>query len=420
MSSLTEYFVDPVFRAPTIGAILMCFSAALVGVIAYVRQRSLVGEMLSHATYPGVILGGLIALPFSLLGALITALLGILCVHVLQKRRVSSDAALCAVLVGFLGVGVLLASRLQFSQPLLYQQLQTFLYGQPATMRDQDLVTYVVLASVSLLFVICLFQHLKIMNFDPDFAHVCGKAPRIVDTLTLLLLALAVVIGIRSVGLVLMSGMLVAPAIAARRMTHRFGPMFVIAGLLGGACGLAGTVLSVEISPQLRLPTGPMIVLLAALIALGSLFFAPEQGLLVRLVRRWRFQRSCVLENDLKRFWKTAPDTEISSDDWGGYLVWLRLAKLTRAGFCSWCGGKRFALTNDGRRRARHIVRLHRLWEVYLTSQLGICAGKVHRSAEEMEHILTPELERRLTQLLRNPTKDPHAQPIPLIEEWPT
>ena len=362
MSTLSEYFVDPVLRAPTIGAILMCFSAALVGVIAYVRKRSLVGGMLSHATYPGVILGGLIALPLSLVGALITALLGMGCVHMMQKRRVSSDASLCAVLVSFLGVGVLLASRLQFSRPLLYQQLQTFLYGQPATMRDQDLIIYGILSGVTLLFVIGLFQNLKIMNFDPDFAHVCGRAPHVADVVTLLLLALAVVIGIRSVGLVLMSGMLVAPAIAARRMTHRFGPMFAIASVIGGLCGLVGTVLSVEMSTQLRFPTGPMIVLLAAAVAIGAMFLAPEQGLLIRLMRRLRFRRTCAFENDLKRFWKMAPDRELSSRELGGWLVWVRLLRLARAGWCRWEGGKCFVLTDDGKRRARHIVRLHRLW----------------------------------------------------------
>ena len=72
-----------------------------------------------------------------------------------------------------------------------------------------------------------------------------------------------------------------------------------------------------------------------------------------------------------------------------------------------------FSLSEEGKRRAEAIVRLHRLWELYLTEEFGWQVEKVHASAEEMEHILTPDLEKRLTQHLSNPTKDPHAQPIP-------
>ena len=63
------------------------------------------------------------------------------------------------------------------------------------------------------------------------------------------------------------------------------------------------------------------------------------------------------------------------------------------------------------------IVRLHRLWELYLVNYLGMGAQKVHANAEEMEHILTPAMEQELTQLLKDPKVDPHQQPIPLLEE---
>ena len=72
-----------------------------------------------------------------------------------------------------------------------------------------------------------------------------------------------------------------------------------------------------------------------------------------------------------------------------------------------------YCLTEDGQHRAAHIVRLHRLWEVYLANYLGMGAERVHRNAEEMEHILTPELEHELTLLLKDPKQDPHQQPIP-------
>lgn len=88
-------------------------------------------------------------------------------------------------------------------------------------------------------------------------------------------------------------------------------------------------------------------------------------------------------------------------------LWWLR-----RGGWIDKIG-KKYILTTDGRRKAISIVRLHRLWELYLASELRVSNEKIHLNAEEMEHILTPDIEERLTKLLSNPKLDPHAQPIP-------
>lgn len=72
-----------------------------------------------------------------------------------------------------------------------------------------------------------------------------------------------------------------------------------------------------------------------------------------------------------------------------------------------------YKLTKEGRLRAGKIIRFHRLWEVYLANYVGVGHERVHRNAEEMEHIITPELEQELTLLLNDPKLDPHAQPIP-------
>ncbi len=92
------------------------------------------------------------------------------------------------------------------------------------------------------------------------------------------------------------------------------------------------------------------------------------------------------------------------------FLLW----RMKRSGWIAWNRDEHiFKLTGDGVYRAANIVRLHRLWEVYLAHYLGVGGEKVHRNAEEMEHILTPELEKELTLLLQDPKEDPHQQPIP-------
>lgn len=431
---LLQYFIDPVVRAPTIGSMLMCFAASLIGVVAVIRKRSLLGEVLTHAAYPGVVLSALfsaILFPYSeeglaiavLLGALCFALLGLFCLHQLQERfKVQPDAALCFVLSSFLGLGVLIASRIQVTHALWYRQVQLYLYGQAATMTDVHIWIYSALSCL-LVMALCLFyRQLEMINFDRDFARSMGIRVGSIDAVLYLLLSLAIVVGIRSVGVVLMSGMLIAPAVAARQFTHRLHLMFFLSGVVGALSGFFGNYLSIEVPAALgdrfSLPTGPMILLSASFFALVALLVAPGRGLISRGVRIASFRSRCQLENILKGFWKKGEDASVSLREISSLqgaaacLVWVRLLRL---GFQGWIEGslmQGYRLTLDGRTRARRIVRLHRLWEAYLV-YLGHGIDKVHKNAEEMEHILTPELERELTELLQDPKSDPHAQPIP-------
>ena len=228
------YFVDPILRGPTIGSMLMCLAAGLVGAVVFLRKQSLLGEALSHAAYPGVIIGVMVAGAFSLdasnhtllaslimAGAFVTALLGMLSIFCLVNfLKVKNDVALCFVLSTFFGIGLTLASQVQFTYSSLYQQIQVYLYGQAATMSDIHIKIYAFLALSIIIAAITFLKELEIIIFDRDYAESLGIRVRFVDGLFLILIVLAVVIGIRSVGVVLMSAMLIAPA-AAARSDHR-------------------------------------------------------------------------------------------------------------------------------------------------------------------------------------------------------
>lgn len=436
------YFTDAVLRAPTIGCMLMCLSAALVGVMIFLRKQSLLGESLSHAAYPGVIVGVIIAgvLAFDdnaevgialliMSGAFMTALAGYGAIALLEHQfKVKSDSALCFVLSTFFGIGLTLASHVQLSYSSLYRQIQVYLYGQAATMTDTNIVVYGILSLLIIAMTGFLYKELQTMTFDRDFAKSIGIKTHAIDTCVFTLVALAVVIGIRSVGVVLMSAMLIAPAAAARQYTNRMSMMFLLAGIFGMVSGFLGNYLSVEGSHylttlypnnRLSMPTGPMIVIVASAICLVSLLFAPERGLLRRLIRIARFRYQCTCENLLKGIWRHGPEKMMTFKQIqkfhqvsNFYLHFI----LMRLKFNGWIESPKphtYLLTVDGRQWAAQIVRLHRLWEVYLADYLGVGGERVHRNAEEMEHIITPELERELTLLLRDPKTDPHHQPIP-------
>lgn len=425
-----RYFIDPVLRAPTIGSMLMCMAAGLVGVLVFVRKRSLLGESLSHAAYPGVILALLITttlFPLQeessaigvLVGAFLSSFLGLFAIDFLEKKfRVKSDAALCFILSSFFGIGITLASRAQMTFPKAYRQMQLFLFGQAATMTDIHIVIYAVLAALIILTLSLFYKEFKTINFDFAFAKSLGVPTKLLETATYVLIVLAVVVGMRSVGVVLMSAMLIAPAVAARQYTNKLCTMFFLAGFFGLLSGYLGNFFSLELSLYFdtSLATGPMIVMVATLLCLFSLLFAREKGLIVRLFRAALFRQKCALENILKALWRAGrpmPYKELKqlqrmlhSEI---FFVLLRIRKeklIVKTAFG-------YILTESGKEKAAHIVRLHRLWEVYLANYLGVGKERVHKSAEEMEHLITPELEKELTKLLGDPIFDPHHQLIP-------
>jgi manganese/zinc/iron transport system permease protein len=453
----------------------MCLSAALVGVIVVLRKQSLLGEALSHASYPGLILGVLCAslleggdntdIIFTLgisTGAFLSALLGLAAIRALERQNVHSDAALCFVLSCFFGVGITLVSRIQFTHTALYRQAQAFLYGQTATMTDTHIIIYSILC-IAVIFLTVLFQkELQVITFNLEFAKSIGIPVKVLDRLFACLTALAIVIGIRSVGVVLMTAMIISPVVTARQYTHSFKMLALLASLFGMLAAFFGNYLSISIADTLSnlypgtriaIPTGPTIVLFSSTLCLVSLLVAPKQGLLPRVCRVMRFRYKRVEENVLKTIWRLTseagtPDKKIQASQnkmtegnletensdgreiaaaenlcsykeianyQSSHRLYLQfiLSRLIAKGWVEKISQDAYTLTLQGRQRAEYIVRLHRLWELYLADYLGVGVDKVHRDAEEMEHILTPEIEQQLTLLLRNPQKDPHEEQIP-------
>lgn len=436
---LAEFFFDPLMRLPLLGTILMCIGASLVGVVALIRRSSLLGEMLSHASYPGVI-GGIFfvaaiapssELVFSLSsmgGGLVASALSLLLFNALQKRwNVASDNALCIVLSLFFGFGVLLASVLQFSHAPFFRSLQLFLYGQATTINQVQVTLFAVFLLAITTFLFFFFRQVQMICFDRQFALQLGVKTKWMERILFFLILLGIVIGMRSVGLVLLSGMLIAPAIAARHLSSRLRSVFILAASFGAVSAVLGNFFSWKLpiwiveskgGEPFALPSGPMIVLVAVCFALLSALFSPHRGVCSRFVRLFLFRLRCLEENILKKLWKEKKGkilcrnfdncSLVSKMAMPFVITSLRIrGEVAREGFGE------YTLSPKGEKRAGYIIRLHRLWEVYLVDYLGKRAEEVHASAEEMEHILTPELERELTELLGNPHKDPHAQPIP-------
>jgi manganese/zinc/iron transport system permease protein len=278
---------DYTLRVVGAGAMALGATAGALGSFAVLRRQSLVGDALSHAALPGIALAFLItgskASPVLLLGAAVAGWLGTVAVRgVVARSRVPYDSALGIMLSVFFGFGLVLLTLIQRRDDAAQAGLETFLFGQAATLLRQDVILMAVLGGLALAALALGWRRFKLLAFDAEFGRSLGLPMRRVDAVLTLLLVIAIVIGLQTVGVVLMSAMLVAPAAAARQWVRSLGSMVILAALFGALAGLAGAVAS-SLTPGL--PTGPTIVLFLSGLVVVSLLFAPERGLLWRWLR---------------------------------------------------------------------------------------------------------------------------------------
>lgn len=411
------------------GMVLLGASAGVVGCFTLLRRRALAGDAIAHSVLPGVCLAFMLTgvkNPFVLLaGAVATGWLSLWVIDVISANsRIKPDTAIGLVLSVFFGVGILLLTVIQQSGNAAQSGLDKFLFGKAASMLSSDVYVFGTLAALIITVVALLFKHFTLLAFDENFARVIGLPVRALETLLATLTVLAVATGIQAVGVVLMSAMLITPAAAARFWTNRLRVMLPLAALFGAVAGVAGAFIS-YLMPAM--PTGPWVVVALTFIALVSMLFAPKRGLLAKWLQNRQNRLKMLEENVLKMFYylyeqQTTPQLPLTAGI--EQLLTIRNVPLPqlktglrRLKAKKWIvaqqGVSGWQLTPAGMEKARHVVRLHRLWELYLSQHLKLAADHVHDDAEAMEHLLTPEMEQQLDNLLGYPHTDPHNSNIP-------
>lgn len=281
-----------------IGAGLLGIAAGAVGTFLFLRKRALLSDAISHATLPGLCLAflALVALGGDgrnlaglLFGSALTAGIGLLAVEAMTARtRLPEDAAIGAVLSTFFGAGIVLLTIIQTVPSGKQAGLQSFLLGSTAGLLFQDAVIIAAAGGLAVLAVLALRRPMMLVAFDADYAAALGFNVRGIDRAMMLLGLCVVVIGLTFVGLVLILALLIIPPVAARFWSERSGRVLAIAALIGGLAGYGGAALS-AVSP--RLPTGPIIVLVAFALFLFSFLAAPGRGIVAAFLCHRRFQR---------------------------------------------------------------------------------------------------------------------------------
>lgn len=295
---LNQLFFDYTLRTVALGSAALGVVSDALGSFAVLRKQSLLGDAISHAALPGVVLAFLLTrskAPLILVvGAGLAGWLATLWImSIIKHTRIKEDAALGLVLSVFFGLGMMLLTYTQRLPDARQAGLDQFLFGQAAALLQSDVVTMAVLGAAALLLMAIFWKEFKLLAFDRDFGHSLGFPMGRLDVLLTTLLVIAIVIGLQAVGVVLMSAMVVAPAAAARQWTDRLSVMVVLAAFFGALAGVTGTIISTTAQ---GLSTGPTIVLSASAIVFLSLLFAPNRGLVLQAVRRVRNRRTLRVE----------------------------------------------------------------------------------------------------------------------------
>ncbi|GMU81995.1 MAG: hypothetical protein AMXMBFR47_18660 [Planctomycetota bacterium] len=423
-------------RVVEIGVTLLGIASGVIGSFMLLRKRALLGDALSHATLPGIMGAFLVAtalgvdgksLPLLLAGATVSGVLGILCILlIVHTTRIKEDAALGIVLSVFFGAGVALSGIIQNLGVGNAAGLNSFIYGKTASMLFSDAV---LIASAALtVTVICLvfFKEFAGLCFDAAFLRAQGWPVGLLDMLLMAVVVAVTVIGLQAVGLILMIALLVIPAAAARFWTHHLPTMLVTAAAIGGLSGYLGAAISALLP---RMPAGAVIVLVAGAFFGVSMLAGPARGVLIRSIEHLRLSARVSRQHLLRALYElgeaqlgpvTAGDETASIDisvtptplrellaerSWTPRRLRRVIRSARRDGLVEWpAGGDGVALTPSGAALAWRIVRNHRLWELYLITHADIAPSHVDRDADEVEHVLGPEMIRELEALMARET----------------
>ena len=408
------------------GSILLGVTCGLLGCFIVLRRQSLLGDAIGHAVLPGVCVGflfaGTRATPALLLGAMAAGLLAAALIGLLQRTtKLKTGECMGVVFTGFYGLGIVLLRFIQNRGMASQSGLDKFLFGQIVGISLSDVIYMAGVASLAIGLVVVFWRELAVASFDESFAFSVGIPIRALHYLLTGLITVAIVISIQAVGVVLVAAMLVTPAATAYLLTDRLHRMAILSALFGALAGVAGAFLSMLGED---LPTGAFMVLGSSALFAIAFAFSPRHGVLPRLWRVWERQRRTQAENLLRTLYIMKEKRGTEDRRFGVHDVAAtrqetpatvrRLWRL--AASRSWIDPTSrdpIVLTDEGLDEAKRVVRNHRLWELFLTTEAKLASDHVHADAEYIEHVLPKDVLARLEQMLAHPAQDPHGKPIP-------
>jgi manganese/iron transport system permease protein len=269
----------PFMQRALVVAILVGAVCAVLSCYLVLKGWSLMGDAVSHAVLPGIVVAYVVGLPLAV-GAFVAGLsCALLTGYLKESSRVKEDTVMGVVFSGMFGLGLVIFTKVETDQHLLH-----ILFGNMLGVTMRDLIETAVIAGLTLAIVLIKRRDLLLYCFDPNHARAIGLPVKVLHYGLLVLLSLTIVASLKAVGIILVIAMLVAPGAIAFLLTDRFERMLVIATAVAVGSSVFGTLASFHIDGA----TGACIVLTQAFVFVLAFLFAPKRGLVAaaRATRR--------------------------------------------------------------------------------------------------------------------------------------
>lgn len=401
-------------------------ACAVIGAYLVLRRMSLMGDAISHAVLPGLVVafllsGSLGIVPLFVGAAVVGLLTTFLTQSLHQYARVPSDASMGVVFTSLFALGVVMVKKyvagLHFDVACVYEgALEYVPFAEPVFGLPRPLFTTLVVLVLNVAVITLLWKELKVSSFDASLATTMGFSATAMHYLVMMLAAITSVASFEAVGSILVVAMLIVPPSTAHLLCDRLGTMVVLSAVVGALAAIIGYLLGSWFDTNYA---GMMTVAAGGMYALAVLL-SPRYGLVSSLARNLRMSLKVLRDDLLSMLYRVE---ELSRDKplspakalaavGGGWLARWGLAGLVRGGQIE-SQGDHLHLTEAGRESARQLVRSHRLWETYLVEHLGLPLDHVHEPAHRVEHYIGERLQRELEAEVDTTSTDPHGRQIP-------
>lgn len=286
LSILREYS----FIVVALGTTLLAISASILGSVNILKGQSLIGDAVGHASFLGVVLAFMLFIqknPFVLmLGAVTAGIIAFSLINtVVNNSKIEADTVMAVILSGFFGLGMVLKSYIQGNpdySKASQSGLASYIFGQAAYMLKGDVILIFSVSLIAILLFLVFYKEIKIHIFDATYAKTVGVNKRLMSSLIMLMTMLLIAAGLKAVGTILISSMLITPAIIGMQWSDRYDRVLVISAISAAFSAILGTTLSSLIE---GFSTGPSIVLIMSLLAIISILIAPK-GIISVYLRR--------------------------------------------------------------------------------------------------------------------------------------
>lgn len=263
------------------GTFLLAAIAGAVGCITVLKGQSLIGDAIGHAAFPGIVLSFMLFMqrePVLLtLGAVVSGTTAFILIQVIKENsKLKLDAILAVVLSSFFGVGMVLKSHIQGNstyKDAAQSGLSSYTFGQAAYIMKDDVKLIVYVGIPILVLLILFYKEIKVFLFDEIYASTIGIKTVLLYGIILVMTMGIIATGLKLVGAILISSLLIIPAITALQWSDKFGWVLIIAGVVGGVSALIGTYISTAYE---GMSTGATIILIMGSLAIISLVIGPH------------------------------------------------------------------------------------------------------------------------------------------------